>query len=178
MYCTIYAWYDTGWPKSCDPNFRAYCGQLSFTQWISHAMDLSRNGCLPFVSHSRIIRRWHKNWFIFVHSRSSQSFSETPDPLLLLILITSFLTFHILNLTLKKWKLYLLRWLRYKAESMLRSWRRIRWSAILIRRWDLVIWHAFTPMGTSLIKCPNKVPECHFTYRPNQFSSWDSQTAW
>ena len=48
-----------GWSKICDPKVQNFCGL------IINAKDLIFPKSLPLVSHSRILLRKHKNWFIF-----------------------------------------------------------------------------------------------------------------
>ena len=132
--------------------------------WPHHLHNESKFSWNAFLSSA--IRGFYQNntkiCSFFVHFCSFQSFSATSDQLLHLIHITSCLASRIL-LTLKKWELYLLRWLRYQAESI-RSWRGIRWSDDLIRRSNRIAWHAHSPMGTSLragqMTCPTTLCPC------------------
>ena len=48
----------------------------------------------------------------------------------------------------------------YQAVNILYVHEKIRWSDDLIRWWDLITWHAFNPMGTSLstvMRCPTAI---------------------
>ena len=143
--------------------------------WPYHLSNESKSSWNDFLSSA--IRGFYQNntkiCSFFVHFCSFQSFSATSDQLLLLIRICkSCLASHIL-LTLREWELDLLRWLRYEAEGIC-SWCAIRWSDNVIEWWDLITWHAFNPMGTSL----STQTRCHTAISlPNQFSLWDSQTA-
>ena len=50
--------------------------------------------------------------------------------------------------------------LRYQAVNILYVHDKIIWSDNLIRWWDLITWHAFNPMGTSLstlMRCPTAI---------------------
>ena len=123
-------WWLTNWYRVAQKLWPKRSGLL----WPHHLHNESKFSWNAFLSSA--IRGFYQNntkiCSFFVHFCSFQSFSATSDQLLLLIHITSCLASRIL-LTLKKWELYLLRWLRYQAESIW-SWRGIRWSDDLIRR--------------------------------------------